>query len=247
MFNDDHFNSMTYETVKAHLKSSLEHVIAAGYTVREFSEFILDRFGDTYTHHLRQVLGDVSNGEIDIAGLSMARKRALVGRHISVEEREAMIREAAYYRAERRGFTTGGEADDWAAAEREVDTRLAEEAGLIDKGRKVLELTATSVEGGFENLKAVVTAWLEEKHGSVKRNVGTKKAAAKKEAKKTSIPSKAAAKKETAAKAVRQEENKATRKSVKKKAAPKKVSTKGPSKEKTAKKKAVAKKAAKKQ
>lgn len=35
--------------------------------------------------------------------------------------REARIAEAAYWRAERRGFTGGQELDDWLAAEREVD------------------------------------------------------------------------------------------------------------------------------
>jgi hypothetical protein len=35
-----------------------------------------------------------------------------------------MIREAAYYRAEKRGFTPGLEADDWAQAEAEVMERV---------------------------------------------------------------------------------------------------------------------------
>ena len=37
------------------------------------------------------------------------------------ESREARIAEAAYWRAERRGFSAGQELDDWLAAEREVD------------------------------------------------------------------------------------------------------------------------------
>ncbi len=32
-----------------------------------------------------------------------------------------MIAEAAYYRAERRGFATGGEMEDWVQAEAEID------------------------------------------------------------------------------------------------------------------------------
>jgi len=39
--------------------------------------------------------------------------------------REIMIREAAYYRAERRGFTAGHELEDWLAAEEEVDRWFA--------------------------------------------------------------------------------------------------------------------------
>lgn len=36
-----------------------------------------------------------------------------------------MIAEAAYYRAERRGFAPGHEIENWVAAEAEVDTLLA--------------------------------------------------------------------------------------------------------------------------
>lgn len=43
---------------------------------------------------------------------------------ISDDQRRAMIAEAAYLRAEARGFLPGGEVADWIAAEREVDTRL---------------------------------------------------------------------------------------------------------------------------
>lgn len=35
--------------------------------------------------------------------------------------REDLIRTAAYFRAERRGFAPGGELEDWFEAEREVD------------------------------------------------------------------------------------------------------------------------------
>ncbi|HLS80837.1 MAG TPA: DUF2934 domain-containing protein [Steroidobacter sp.] len=37
------------------------------------------------------------------------------------DSREARIAEAAYWRAERRGFAPGAELDDWLAAEREID------------------------------------------------------------------------------------------------------------------------------
>lgn len=44
---------------------------------------------------------------------------------ISAETRRAMIAEAAYLRAERRGFVPGGEEGDWLAAEKEVDALLS--------------------------------------------------------------------------------------------------------------------------
>jgi hypothetical protein len=46
---------------------------------------------------------------------------------ISPDARRAMIAEAAYLRAERRGFVPGYELEDWIAAESEVDSLLAAE------------------------------------------------------------------------------------------------------------------------
>ena len=43
---------------------------------------------------------------------------------VSEEARRAMIAEAAYLRAERRGFASGNEEEDWLAAEEEVDALL---------------------------------------------------------------------------------------------------------------------------
>ena len=43
---------------------------------------------------------------------------------VSEEARRAMIAQAAYLRAERRGFAPGGEEEDWLAAEAEVDALL---------------------------------------------------------------------------------------------------------------------------
>lgn len=41
------------------------------------------------------------------------------------ERRHELISEAAYFRAEARGFLPGGDLDDWLDAEAEVDERLA--------------------------------------------------------------------------------------------------------------------------
>jgi hypothetical protein len=43
---------------------------------------------------------------------------------VGPEKRAALIAEAAYFRAEKRGFAPGHEAQDWLAAESEVDARL---------------------------------------------------------------------------------------------------------------------------
>ena len=44
---------------------------------------------------------------------------------VPAETRRAMIAEAAYLRAERRGFVAGREEEDWLAAEEEVDALLS--------------------------------------------------------------------------------------------------------------------------
>lgn len=49
--------------------------------------------------------------------------------HASAARRRAHIEEAAYYRAERRGFAPGGEELDWLEAEAEIDSYGEDYAG----------------------------------------------------------------------------------------------------------------------
>jgi hypothetical protein len=53
-----------------------------------------------------------------------AAKTAAASVAVSEDVRRGMIAKAAYLRAERRGFAPGGEAEDWLAAEAEVDALL---------------------------------------------------------------------------------------------------------------------------
>lgn len=56
-----------------------------------------------------------------------AKKKAVKGNGetpITPEQRYRMICDAAYYRAERRGFIGGNPAEDWTAAESEIDGLL---------------------------------------------------------------------------------------------------------------------------
>ena len=48
---------------------------------------------------------------------------------VSADTRRGMIAEAAYLRAERRGFAPGQEQEDWVAAEKEVDALLNANTG----------------------------------------------------------------------------------------------------------------------
>ncbi len=43
---------------------------------------------------------------------------------VGPEQRAALIAEAAFFRAEKRGFAPGHETEDWLAAEAEVDAKL---------------------------------------------------------------------------------------------------------------------------
>lgn len=49
------------------------------------------------------------------------RTRSVADVSVTGEQRKRMIREAAYFRAARRGFAPGDEMADWLAAESEVD------------------------------------------------------------------------------------------------------------------------------
>lgn len=58
-------------------------------------------------------------------GASERARESLVSGPVPPEERERMIAEAAYFRAEHRGFAPGAELDDWFGAETEIERLLA--------------------------------------------------------------------------------------------------------------------------
>lgn len=53
---------------------------------------------------------------------------------VGPEQRAALIAEAAFFRAEKRGFAPGREFEDWLAAESEVDAELMH---AVESGRRV--------------------------------------------------------------------------------------------------------------
>ena len=61
---------------------------------------------------------------------SAKKVRAPESSLINAEEREQMIAEAAYYRAEQHGFDASQQLDDWLKAEASIDTMLTESAKL---------------------------------------------------------------------------------------------------------------------
>lgn len=60
-----------------------------------------------------------------------AKRPTLTNASLSLkgEDRRLLIAEAAYFRAEQRGFQPGRELEDWLAAEIEVDALLGEDNG----------------------------------------------------------------------------------------------------------------------
>ena len=54
---------------------------------------------------------------------------------VDLEQREALIAKAAFFRAEKRGFAPGHEVEDWLAAEAEVNAKLLHAA---ESGPRVL-------------------------------------------------------------------------------------------------------------
>ena len=65
----------------------------------------------THTHRTRNA------GKITLPKPALVRKASAAPQSLSDEQRHAMIAEAAYYMAERRGFESGRELEDWLLAE----------------------------------------------------------------------------------------------------------------------------------
>jgi hypothetical protein len=204
----------TYEVARTYFKAALEHMVAAGRDVREFVEFALEKSGEASDRHLRRFLSEVREGHIAVQGLTESARQAVFGRQIIAEQRQAMIREAAYLRAERRGFSGGSPEDDWLAAEREVDERLLQQTGLLGSGRQALASAASGLEEELGSVKDIVSRWLESRSGTSKetedaatakppstKTAATKPAAAKPTASKPTATKPAAAAKAATAKA----------------------------------------------
>lgn len=56
--------------------------------------------------------------------LTIVRAKPAFTQFVGPETRAALIAEAAYFRAQKRGFAAGHENEDWLAAEAEVDANL---------------------------------------------------------------------------------------------------------------------------
>ncbi len=162
MDGQEHNESTSYATAKRYFKTGLEQMLAAGRSAGEFAEFVRERFGENVQPHLREFMTEVRAGSVKVKGLTRSAITAMRGHSVTPEQRDQMIREAAYYRAQRRGFDGGGTAEeDWRAAEAEIDARLWLEAGVVERSRKLLGSAAETAEVELGNIKRAVTAWME--------------------------------------------------------------------------------------
>lgn len=71
-----------------------------------------------------------------------------------LDQREAMIRDAAYYHYAKRGYTPGHDFDDWLAAEAEIERRMAESPEFPPD--TVMQQSSVHGAGKDEELKRLV-------------------------------------------------------------------------------------------
>lgn len=149
-----------YEAIRPRLIAAMETIVAAGHSAKEWVEFWIDRIGEGEVPYLARFLQEVREGTVKIAGLTDSARRTLFGTTLTPEQREDMIREAAYYRAQQRGFQGGSPEQDWREAEAQIDRMLAEQVGLVGKGREALSTVAEMAQKELEGIKALVGSWL---------------------------------------------------------------------------------------
>lgn len=153
----------TYETVRNYLHDALEQLLAAGRSTYELVDFAVDKFGHSVVPHLTRFQQEIREGQVNVKHLADAARTAVFGVQVTDEQREQMIREAAYFRAVRRGFAEGESAQDWIIAEKEIDALLEKQAGVIGHARKALTAAVSVAEQEVAQAKEAVTAWIASK------------------------------------------------------------------------------------
>lgn len=162
----------TYESVRSYLHGALEQLLAAGRSTYELVDFAVDKFGHSVVPHLTRFQQEIREGQVNVKHLADAAKTAVFGVQVTEEQREQMIREAAYFRAARRGFAEGDSAQDWIVAEKEIDALLEKQAGVVGRARKALTAAVSIAEQEVAQAKDAVTAWIASKHKSAPARKG---------------------------------------------------------------------------
>jgi hypothetical protein len=160
MGNSQKLDRGTYESSKIYLEAALKQMAEAGHRIHDLSEFALEKFGDEFLPYLERFYRDIREGNIR---LKQSVTTAVFGQVVGAGERERMIRDAAYLRAEQRGFGAGSPDDDWLQAERQVDQQLARHIGLVAKGRKGVSSVKETAEKELAGAREAVASWLEKR------------------------------------------------------------------------------------
>ncbi len=158
--NHPRIDERLYEAIRPRLIAAMEAMMAAGHSAREWAEFWIEKIGEGETPYLSRFLQEIRDGTVTIAGLTDSARRAIFGAAVTPEQREAMIREAAYFLAQQRGFQGGTPEQDWREAEAQIDRMLAEQAGLVGRGRQALSSVAEMAQKELEAVKDLVGSWI---------------------------------------------------------------------------------------
>jgi len=160
MNDETQFDQQSYEAVRPYLQRIMEQFIAAGRTLRDFVDFTMEKFGDAVLPYLRRFLAELEQGVVAVTHFGQNAWSTLFGRNVTLEQRRKMIEEAAYFRAQQRGFAGGDPSRDWVEAEREIDAMLAEETGLFERGRKAVAAVTAAAEREWNEIVSSVSQWL---------------------------------------------------------------------------------------
>ena len=79
----------------------------------------------TATRKTAASTSELTDGAVMIV-LESAQSEMAASMSVDPDVRRQLVAAEAYFRAERRGFAAGNELEDWVAAERAVDSRLAQ-------------------------------------------------------------------------------------------------------------------------
>lgn len=160
--------SGTYETIRRYLQAALEQFLAAGRSAYELAEFAIDKFGQAVIPYLTRFQQEIRDGQVCVQQLADAARTAVFGVQVTATQREQMIREAAYFAAERRGFVGGDQDQDWVQAQQQVDALLERQAGILQKARKTFDSVVVIAEQELTQVKTAVEQWLADRHLSGK-------------------------------------------------------------------------------
>jgi hypothetical protein len=139
MMGETRIDRAVYESVRSYLQAALDRLLATGRSARDLVESAIDWPSRGSVPYLKELQEGIEQGRSTILSLADSARTAVFGMHISPEQRQQMIRKRAFMRAEQRGFAGEHEQEDWQAAEREVDALLANQSGIVEKARKVLQ------------------------------------------------------------------------------------------------------------